>query len=91
MSLTLLVQRNLAASWYHEAPTIGIKGDLKPMQVIPWQSRGASKVTCILRIVFSLVKELVNSQRFVIITVLKDFQLDCLISRSVRLLTLHDE
>ncbi|OXB82051.1 UNVERIFIED_CONTAM: hypothetical protein H355_004134 [Colinus virginianus] len=33
VSLTLLVQRNLAATWYHEAPTIGIKGDLKPMQI----------------------------------------------------------
>uniref|UniRef100_A0A803VSL0 Vacuolar protein sorting 13 homolog C n=1 Tax=Ficedula albicollis TaxID=59894 RepID=A0A803VSL0_FICAL len=34
VSLTLLVQRNLAAAWYHKSPTIGIKGDLKPMQVI---------------------------------------------------------
>lgn len=34
VSLTLLVQRNLAAAWYHKCPTIGIKGDLKPMQVI---------------------------------------------------------
>uniref|UniRef100_A0A672URH3 Vacuolar protein sorting 13 homolog C n=1 Tax=Strigops habroptila TaxID=2489341 RepID=A0A672URH3_STRHB len=33
VSLTLLVQRNLAATWYHKAPTIGIKGDLKPMQI----------------------------------------------------------
>ncbi|XP_051484024.1 intermembrane lipid transfer protein VPS13C isoform X2 [Apus apus] len=33
VSLTLLVQRNLAATWYHETPTIGIKGDLKPMQI----------------------------------------------------------
>ncbi|XP_068000131.1 intermembrane lipid transfer protein VPS13C isoform X2 [Melanerpes formicivorus] len=33
VSLTLLVQRNLAAAWYHETPTIGIKGDLKPMQI----------------------------------------------------------
>uniref|UniRef100_A0A8C3VAB0 Vacuolar protein sorting 13 homolog C n=1 Tax=Catharus ustulatus TaxID=91951 RepID=A0A8C3VAB0_CATUS len=33
VSLTLLVQRNLAAAWYHESPTIGIKGDLKPMQI----------------------------------------------------------
>uniref|UniRef100_A0A8C0HLM0 Vacuolar protein sorting 13 homolog C n=1 Tax=Buteo japonicus TaxID=224669 RepID=A0A8C0HLM0_9AVES len=33
VSLTLLVQRNLAATWYHKTPTIGIKGDLKPMQI----------------------------------------------------------
>uniref|UniRef100_A0A8C3ENX7 Vacuolar protein sorting 13 homolog C n=1 Tax=Corvus moneduloides TaxID=1196302 RepID=A0A8C3ENX7_CORMO len=33
VSLTLLVQRNLAAAWYHKSPTIGIKGDLKPMQI----------------------------------------------------------
>ncbi|KAM6308390.1 intermembrane lipid transfer protein VPS13C isoform 2-T2 [Aegotheles albertisi] len=33
VSLTLMVQRNLAAAWYHETPTIGIKGDLKPMQI----------------------------------------------------------
>ncbi|NXX88954.1 VP13C protein, partial [Centropus bengalensis] len=33
VSLTLLVQRNLAAAWYHKTPTIGIKGDLKPMQI----------------------------------------------------------
>ncbi|XP_010138739.1 PREDICTED: vacuolar protein sorting-associated protein 13C, partial [Buceros rhinoceros silvestris] len=33
VSLTLLVQRNLAAAWYHGTPTIGIKGDLKPMQI----------------------------------------------------------
>uniref|UniRef100_A0A8C3JNE2 Vacuolar protein sorting 13 homolog C n=1 Tax=Calidris pygmaea TaxID=425635 RepID=A0A8C3JNE2_9CHAR len=33
VSLTLLVQRNLAATWYHRTPTIGIKGDLKPMQI----------------------------------------------------------
>ncbi|NWH59236.1 VP13C protein, partial [Geococcyx californianus] len=33
VSLTLLVQRNLAATWYHKIPTIGIKGDLKPMQI----------------------------------------------------------
>ncbi|KFP74234.1 Vacuolar protein sorting-associated protein 13C, partial [Acanthisitta chloris] len=33
VSLTLLVQRNLAAAWYHKCPTIGVKGDLKPMQV----------------------------------------------------------
>uniref|UniRef100_A0A8U8BXJ8 Uncharacterized protein n=1 Tax=Geospiza parvula TaxID=87175 RepID=A0A8U8BXJ8_GEOPR len=33
VSLTLLVQRNLAAAWYHKCPTIGIKGDLKPMQI----------------------------------------------------------
>uniref|UniRef100_A0A6G1RFM0 Vacuolar protein sorting 13 homolog C n=1 Tax=Hypotaenidia okinawae TaxID=2861861 RepID=A0A6G1RFM0_9GRUI len=33
VSLTLLVQRNLAATWYHKAPSIGIKGDLKPMQI----------------------------------------------------------
>ncbi|KFO96709.1 Vacuolar protein sorting-associated protein 13C, partial [Calypte anna] len=33
VSLTLLVQRNLAASWYHKRPAIGIKGDLKPMQI----------------------------------------------------------
>nr|XP_021141464.1 vacuolar protein sorting-associated protein 13C [Columba livia] len=33
VSLTLLVQRNLAATWYHKAPTIGIKGDLKPLQI----------------------------------------------------------
>ncbi|XP_071611010.1 intermembrane lipid transfer protein VPS13C isoform X1 [Heliangelus exortis] len=33
VSLTLLVQRNLAASWYHKTPAIGIKGDLKPMQI----------------------------------------------------------
>ncbi|NXQ30935.1 VP13C protein, partial [Alaudala cheleensis] len=33
VSLTLRVQRNLAAAWYHKTPTIGIKGDLKPMQI----------------------------------------------------------
>uniref|UniRef100_A0A8C3CVH1 Vacuolar protein sorting 13 homolog C n=1 Tax=Cairina moschata TaxID=8855 RepID=A0A8C3CVH1_CAIMO len=33
VSLTLLVQRNLAATWYHKTPTIGVKGDLKPMQI----------------------------------------------------------
>uniref|UniRef100_A0A8C0ZIH3 Vacuolar protein sorting-associated protein 13C-like n=1 Tax=Cyanistes caeruleus TaxID=156563 RepID=A0A8C0ZIH3_CYACU len=33
VSLTLLVQRNLAAAWYHKSPTICIKGDLKPMQI----------------------------------------------------------
>ncbi|XP_032555500.1 vacuolar protein sorting-associated protein 13C isoform X1 [Chiroxiphia lanceolata] len=33
VSLTLLVQRNLAATWYHKCPTICIKGDLKPMQI----------------------------------------------------------
>ncbi|KFP20127.1 Vacuolar protein sorting-associated protein 13C, partial [Egretta garzetta] len=33
VSLTLLVQRNLAATWYHKTPTISIKGDLKPMQI----------------------------------------------------------
>ncbi|XP_061856365.1 intermembrane lipid transfer protein VPS13C isoform X2 [Colius striatus] len=33
VSLTLLVQRNLAATWYHKTPTIAIKGDLKPMQI----------------------------------------------------------
>ncbi|XP_074956200.1 intermembrane lipid transfer protein VPS13C isoform X1 [Phalacrocorax aristotelis] len=33
VSLTLLVQRNLAATWYHKTATIGIKGDLKPMQI----------------------------------------------------------
>nr|XP_054497888.1 intermembrane lipid transfer protein VPS13C isoform X1 [Agelaius phoeniceus] len=33
VSLTLLVQRNLAAAWYHKCPTIAIKGDLKPMQI----------------------------------------------------------
>uniref|UniRef100_A0A674GCF0 Vacuolar protein sorting 13 homolog C n=1 Tax=Taeniopygia guttata TaxID=59729 RepID=A0A674GCF0_TAEGU len=33
VSLTLLVQRNLAATWYHKNPTICIKGDLKPMQI----------------------------------------------------------
>uniref|UniRef100_A0A669PLF2 Vacuolar protein sorting 13 homolog C n=1 Tax=Phasianus colchicus TaxID=9054 RepID=A0A669PLF2_PHACC len=33
LSLTLLVQRNLAATWYHKTPAIGIKGDLKPMQI----------------------------------------------------------
>ncbi|NWI85207.1 VP13C protein, partial [Pitta sordida] len=33
VSLTLSVQRNLAAAWYHKCPTIGIKGDLKPMQI----------------------------------------------------------
>ncbi|XP_015727754.1 vacuolar protein sorting-associated protein 13C isoform X2 [Coturnix japonica] len=33
VSLTLLVQRNLAATWYRKAPAIGIKGDLKPMQI----------------------------------------------------------
>ncbi|XP_032846095.2 vacuolar protein sorting-associated protein 13C isoform X3 [Tyto alba] len=33
VSLTLLVQRNLAATWYHKTPTICIKGDLKPMQI----------------------------------------------------------
>ncbi|KFZ60287.1 Vacuolar protein sorting-associated protein 13C, partial [Podiceps cristatus] len=33
VSLTLLVQRNLAATWYHKTPTIGIKGDLKPLQI----------------------------------------------------------
>ncbi|XP_014800036.1 PREDICTED: vacuolar protein sorting-associated protein 13C isoform X3 [Calidris pugnax] len=33
VSLTLVVQRNLAATWYHKTPTIGIKGDLKPMQI----------------------------------------------------------
>ncbi|NWW74640.1 VP13C protein, partial [Climacteris rufus] len=33
VSLTLLVQRNLAATWYHKFPAIGIKGDLKPMQI----------------------------------------------------------
>ncbi|XP_008938924.1 PREDICTED: vacuolar protein sorting-associated protein 13C, partial [Merops nubicus] len=33
VSLTLLVHRNLAAAWYHETPAIGIKGDLKPMQI----------------------------------------------------------
>ncbi|NXK87404.1 VP13C protein, partial [Formicarius rufipectus] len=33
VSLTLLVQRNLAATWYHKCPTVGIKGDLKPMQI----------------------------------------------------------
>ncbi|XP_031411140.1 vacuolar protein sorting-associated protein 13C isoform X2 [Meleagris gallopavo] len=33
LSLTLVVQRNLAATWYHKTPAIGIKGDLKPMQI----------------------------------------------------------
>ncbi|XP_075288131.1 intermembrane lipid transfer protein VPS13C isoform X2 [Opisthocomus hoazin] len=33
VSLTLLVQRNLAAAWYRKTPTISIKGDLKPMQI----------------------------------------------------------
>ncbi|OWK58884.1 intermembrane lipid transfer protein VPS13C isoform X1 [Lonchura striata] len=33
VSLTLLVQRNLAATWYHKNPTICVKGDLKPMQI----------------------------------------------------------
>ncbi|XP_064373577.1 intermembrane lipid transfer protein VPS13C isoform X2 [Dromaius novaehollandiae] len=33
VSLTLLVQRNLSATWYHKTPAIGIKGDLKPMQI----------------------------------------------------------
>jgi len=49
VSLTLLVQRNLAAAWYRKTPTISIKGDLKPMQVISWQIRATSKVTYILR------------------------------------------
>uniref|UniRef100_A0A8C0J913 Vacuolar protein sorting 13 homolog C n=1 Tax=Chelonoidis abingdonii TaxID=106734 RepID=A0A8C0J913_CHEAB len=33
VNLVLSVQRNLAAAWYHEIPAIGIKGDLKPMQI----------------------------------------------------------
>ncbi|XP_068814299.1 intermembrane lipid transfer protein VPS13C isoform X2 [Struthio camelus] len=33
VSLALLVQRNLSATWYHKFPAIGIKGDLKPMQI----------------------------------------------------------
>uniref|UniRef100_A0A8C3KV56 Vacuolar protein sorting 13 homolog C n=1 Tax=Chrysolophus pictus TaxID=9089 RepID=A0A8C3KV56_CHRPC len=43
LSLTLLVQRNLAATWYHETPAIGIKGDLKPMQVTSWHVRTMPK------------------------------------------------
>lgn len=68
VSLTLLVQRNLAATWYHKTPTIGIKGDLKPLQVILWQIRATSKDRYILRVVLSLVKELVNSLQFVSFT-----------------------
>lgn len=44
VSLTLLVQRNLAATWYHKTPAIGIKGDLKPMQVTSWRVRAVPKV-----------------------------------------------
>uniref|UniRef100_A0A8C8RP73 Vacuolar protein sorting-associated protein 13C n=1 Tax=Pelusios castaneus TaxID=367368 RepID=A0A8C8RP73_9SAUR len=33
VNLVLSVQRNLAADWYHDIPAIGIKGDLKPMQI----------------------------------------------------------
>uniref|UniRef100_A0A8C3HY10 Vacuolar protein sorting 13 homolog C n=1 Tax=Chrysemys picta bellii TaxID=8478 RepID=A0A8C3HY10_CHRPI len=33
VNLVLSVQRNLAAAWYHDIPAIGIKGDLKPMQI----------------------------------------------------------
>ncbi|KGL81364.1 Vacuolar protein sorting-associated protein 13C, partial [Tinamus guttatus] len=33
VNLALLVQRNLSAAWYHKTPAIGIKGDLKPMQI----------------------------------------------------------
>lgn len=68
MSLTLLVQRNLAATWYHKTPTIGVKGDLKPMQVISWQIRARMKVIIILGIVFSLLTKLVDSLQFVFFT-----------------------
>lgn len=68
VSLTLLVQRNLAAAWYHKSPTIGIKGDLKPMQVISWLIRAILNVTHILRVVLILVKELVNAFQFVSFT-----------------------
>uniref|UniRef100_A0A674KGT5 Vacuolar protein sorting 13 homolog C n=1 Tax=Terrapene triunguis TaxID=2587831 RepID=A0A674KGT5_9SAUR len=33
VNLVLSVQRNLAAAWYRDIPAIGIKGDLKPMQI----------------------------------------------------------
>ncbi|XP_074863378.1 intermembrane lipid transfer protein VPS13C isoform X3 [Carettochelys insculpta] len=33
VNLVLSVQRNLAATWYHDIPAISIKGDLKPMQI----------------------------------------------------------
>ncbi|XP_006275410.2 intermembrane lipid transfer protein VPS13C isoform X1 [Alligator mississippiensis] len=33
VNLVLSVQRNLAATWYHQIPAIGIKGDLKPMEI----------------------------------------------------------
>lgn len=65
VSLTLLVQRNLAAAWYHKTPTIGIKGDLKPMQVISWQTRPTSKITYLVQITWSLVRELEKSLHFV--------------------------
>uniref|UniRef100_A0A674K9G4 Vacuolar protein sorting 13 homolog C n=1 Tax=Terrapene triunguis TaxID=2587831 RepID=A0A674K9G4_9SAUR len=38
VNLVLSVQRNLAAAWYRDIPAIGIKGDLKPMQVTPRQT-----------------------------------------------------
>lgn len=44
LSLTLVVQRNLAATWYHKTPAIGIKGDLKPMQVTSWNVRAMLEV-----------------------------------------------
>lgn len=37
VNLVLSVQRNLAATWYHQIPAIGIKGDLKPMEVTLYQ------------------------------------------------------
>lgn len=60
VSLTLLVQRNLAATWYHKAPTIGIKGDLKPMQVTSWHVRAMLKVILTFGVVFILVTGLCN-------------------------------
>lgn len=47
VNLVLSVQRNLSAAWYHDIPAIGIKGDLKPMQVMSQQTS-----YCILRIDF---------------------------------------
>uniref|UniRef100_A0A670KG22 Vacuolar protein sorting 13 homolog C n=1 Tax=Podarcis muralis TaxID=64176 RepID=A0A670KG22_PODMU len=37
VNLLLSVQRNLAAAWYLQIPGITVKGDLKPMQVRPWE------------------------------------------------------
>ncbi|KAM8804771.1 intermembrane lipid transfer protein VPS13C [Eudromia elegans] len=46
VNLALLVQRNLSAAWYHKTPAIGIKGDLKPMQI----ALGEDDLTVIMKI-----------------------------------------